>query len=281
MRKKIVWLLAWICCSVVLAQNDTTFLAKPLWAVNKATSIGYGSASVYDTYLSPLEYKGNSYSFLHERVSRTHFFDNKLIKQQFFSVNFTSSENPARNATAYSVIAEYRLGAHYPVWQKDNFRIRAGGVWDIGGGVIYNERNSNNPASAKAYTNLNVSVQSFFRWKSVLLRWQLDAPLAGAFFTPEYGESYYEISLGNYPNAVHFASIHNQRALLSYFSADFPVNNWTIRLGLQNSLYQTKANGLVSHLYTHNILIGLVSESLNLSGNKLKKVKIFKSALEE
>lgn len=281
MIHKTTWLLIWLCGSVALAQNDTILLAKPLWAVNKTTSIGYGSASVYDSYLSPLEYKGNSYAFLHERVSRTHFLGNKLIKQQQFNINLTSSENPAKNATAYSVIGEYRLGAHYPVWEKGRFRLRAGGVWNLGGGVIYNERNSNNPASAKAYTNLNVSVQSFFRLKSLLLRWQLDTPVAGVFFTPEYGQSYYEISLGNYPNAVHFASVHNQRALLSYFSADFPLNNWTIRLGLQSSLYQTKANSLVSHLYTHNILIGLVSESLNLSGKKLKKTKIFKSALDE
>lgn len=281
MINKTTWLLIWLCGSVALAQNDTILLAKPLWAVNKTTSIGYGSASVYDSYLSPLEYKGNSYAFLHERVSRTHFLDNKLIKQQQFSLNLTSSENPAKNATAYSVIGEYRLGAHYPVWEKGRFRLRAGGVWNLGGGVIYNERNSNNPASAKVYTNLNVSVQSFLRWKSLLLRWQLDTPVAGVFFTPEYGQSYYEISLGNYPNAVHFASVHNQRAVLSYFSADFPLSNWTIRLGLQSSFYQTSANNLVSHLYTHNILIGLVSESLNLSGKKLKKTKIFKSALDE
>ncbi|MBP1618591.1 MAG: hypothetical protein H6Q14_2418 [Bacteroidetes bacterium] len=278
---KISCLLMWLCGGIALAQNDTVLLTKPLWAVNKTTSIGYGSASVYDTYLSPLEYKGNSYSFLHERVSRTHFFDNKLIKQQLFSINLTSSQNPAKNATAYSVIGEYRLGVHYPVWQKGNFRFRAGGIWNFGGGVIYNGRNSNNPASAKAYSNLNASVQSFFRWKSMLLRWQLDTPLAGVFFTPEYGESYYEISLGNYPNCVHFASIHNQRALQSYFSVDFPLNNWTIRLGFQSSLTQTRANSLISHLYTHNIMIGLVSESLNLSGKKLKKTKIFKSALEE
>ncbi|OJU38542.1 MAG: hypothetical protein BGN96_03215 [Bacteroidales bacterium 45-6] len=281
MRKKMAWMLAWLCSGMAWAQSDTVLLAKPLWAVNKATSIGYGSASVYDSYLSPLEYNGNSYSFLHERVSRTHLLNDRLVKQQLFGLNLTSTENPAKNATTYSAIAEYRLGAHYPVWQRGNFRFRAGGVWNLGGGVVYNQRNSNNPASAKAYTNLNVSVQSFFRWKSLLLRWQLDTPVVGVFFTPEYGESYYEVSLGNYPNAVHFASIHNQRALLSYFSADFPVSNWTIRLGLQSSLYQTRANSLVSHLYTHNILIGLVSESLNLSGKRLKKTKIFKSALDE
>ncbi len=279
MRK--IGIFIWLLGSFAFAQNDTVSLAKPLWTVNKTTSLGVGSANVYDTYLSPLEYKGTSFSFLHERISRTHFSDNKLIKQQQFSLNFTTSENPAKNATAYSFIGEYRLGAHYPLWQYKNLRLRVGGIWNLAGGVIYNERNSNNPASAKAYTNLNVSGQLFYRWKSLLLRWQLDIPFVGAYFTPEYGESYYELSLGNHPHVLHFASFHNQRALQSYFSADFPVNNWTIRLGLQSSLYQTQTNNIVSHIYTHNLMIGLVSESLNVSGKKLKKVKIYRSALEE
>lgn len=267
--------------SYVSAQNDTESLSKPLWAVNKTTSVGFGSTSVYDTYLSPLEYTGNSYSFLHERISHTHFFNNKLVKQQQFGLYFTDTENPSKNGVEYSFIAEYRLGAHYPVWNYGKFRLRAGGVWNLAGGAIYNERNSNNPASAKAYTNLSGSVQSFFSWKFLLFRWQLDAPLLGMFFTPEYGESYYEISLGNHPNILHLASLYNQRALNSYLSVDFPLSNWTIRLGMQSSYNQTRANSLVSHIYTNNLMVGLVSESLNLSGKKLKKVRIFRSAMEE
>ncbi|MFV0546428.1 MAG: DUF3316 domain-containing protein [Bacteroides sp.] len=282
MKEKILCLLffAFAAASVV-AQNDSLTLSKPFWTVNKTTSIGYGQANVYDTYLSPLEYEGHSYSFLHERVSRIHFFENKLIKQQMFSLNFTGTDNPAKNSSEYSVLLEYRLGAHYPVWQHGNLRVRAGGIWNIGGGAIYNEHNSNNPVSAKAFTNLNLSAQAFFCLKSVLFRWQLDLPVVGVFFMPEYGESYYEISLGNHPNSVHFASFHNQRAIQSYLSADFPVSNWTIRLGLQNTRNQTKANDLTSHIYTNTLMIGLVSESLNLSGKKLKKTKAFKSALED
>lgn len=277
-----VYLLAWLCvCSAVIAQNDTVSLSKPIWAVNKTTSVGYGWASVYDTYLSPLEYTGHLFSLQHERLSRTHFCDKKLIKQQLLSLNATITDNPAKNANEYSILLEYRLGAHVSVWQYGNFRVRAGGVWNVGGGVIYNERNSNNPASAKAYTNLNLSAQTFYHWKSCLFRWQLDVPFVGAFFTPEYGESYYEISLGHYPNAVHFASFLNQRAVQSYVSADFPVNNWTIRLGLQSAYNQTKVNSLTSHIYTNTLMVGLVSESINLSGKKLKKMKIYKSALEE
>ena len=281
MKKVVLCLLLSSFAYFASAQSDSLVLSKPLWSVNKTTSIGYGAANVYDTYLSPLKYSGNSYSLLHERLSRTHFFDNKLIKQQIFRLNVSVTDNPAKNANEYSVIGEYRLGAHYPVWKRGKLQVRAGGIWNIGGGVIYNERNSNNPASAKAFTDLNLSAQTFYRLKGVLLRWQLDLPFVGAFFMPEYGESYYEISLGNRQNLIHFSSFHNQRALFNNFSADFPLSNWTIRLALQSDYNQTRANSLTSHIYTNTFMIGLVSESLNLGGKKLKKTKIFKSALDD
>jgi hypothetical protein len=285
MKKKRLWLLLGILfafCAWTTAQNDSAIvIPNPIWTVNKATSIGMGTANVYDTYLSPLEYKGNSYVFQHERVSRTHFFDNSLIKQQIFRLNYTSTENPAKNANEYSILGEYNLGAHYPIFHSGNFRLSAGGVWNLTAGVLYNGRNSNNPASAKAMTNLKGSAQLFYRWKSALFRWQFDIPFAGIFFSPEYRESYYEVSLGNHSGLIHFASLHNQRAVQSYLTSDFPVGNWTIRLGLQSSLYQNRGNSLTTHLYTHNFMVGLVSESLNLSGKRLKKNRVLKSDFYE
>lgn len=281
MKNCLFVLFVWGLAISAMAQSDSLYLSGRFWAVNKGTSLGIGSAKVYDTYLSPLEYTGTAYSFQHERISRKKKFDGKLIKQQIFNLNFTDTENPAGNASAYSLLGEYRLGFHYPVYAAGHFRIRTGAVWNIGGGVIYNERNSNNPASAKAYTNLNLSGQTFYQLGSCVLRWQLDIPFAGVFFTPEYGESYYEISLGNHSNLFHFSSFHNQRSLLSNLSADFPISNWTIRMSLQSSFLQTRANSLISHIYTQNILIGLVSESVNLGGRKLRKTSVFRSAFSE
>ena len=160
MRK--LWMLLWMLGSFAVAQNDTISLSSPLWATNRATSFGVGSASVYDSYLSTLEYKGNSYLFLFERLSRTHFFSNKLIKQQTFSLDLGLTENPARNNTTYSLMGEYKLGAHYPVWQHRNFRLRVGGLWNITAGTVYNERNSNNPALFRAYSNVLIPVARVF-----------------------------------------------------------------------------------------------------------------------
>lgn len=269
--------MACLCALPAVAQNDSLRLEKPFWTVNKATSVGYGSASIYDDYLSPLQYTGKSYLLQHERVSRTHFFKGKLVKQQFFSVLFADVDNPVKNSTEYAFQAEYRLGAHYPVWQQGNFRLMLGGAWEIAGGSIYNQRNSNNPAAVIAKTNLNASGQLFFRLKNVLFRWQADVPLAGAFFAPDHHESYYEISLGNHKNLVNFASFHNQRAFRSLLTVDFPVSNLTIRFGMQNWISQINNRGLVSHFYSNMLTIGLVSESFSLGGKKIKKTKAIRS----
>lgn len=273
-------LVLWSWALTTHAQEDSIRMEIP-WVVTKTTSFGYGTASVYDTYLSPLEYVGKSYTFQHERNSHSSLFHSQSYKQQLVTVNFTSTENLAKNATEYSLIGEYRLGFHKTTLEKGNWKLRVGGVWNIAGGMIYNQRNSNNPVSAKAFTNLNLSVQLFYNWKKVVFRWQLDTPIAGVCFSPEYRESYYEISLGNRSGLVHFASLHNQHALQSIFSADLPAKNWIIRVGIESSLYQTHINNLTSHIYSHSLMIGIVNESLSLNRYKSKKKPLYRSPFSE
>lgn len=259
--------------SSLYAQDDDKY-----YSTNKATSIGIGSSSMYDTYLSPLKYKGYSLRLLNERMKKRKWFNNNFTSQQLIELEFSSTENPAKNADEYSFLVAYTFGGHYHLLRTDKFRFSAGGLWNITGGALYNQRNSNNPASARAFTNVHLSAIAFYNWKSVTFRGQLDTPLFGMLFSPEYSQSYYEISLGNSVKIVNFASLHNQRALRAYFTADIPVSKVTVRVGYLGSFYQTKIHSLQTHNYSHNFMIGLVSESINLSGNKIKNNKIIDSS---
>lgn len=251
---------------------------KKYFSVNNSTAFGIGTANVYDTYLSPLEYKGLSFRLLNERMKKTSWFNNNFSWQQFIEVEFASVENPAKNAREYSFLAGYSWGGHYNLIQTDKFRFSAGGSWSLNGGVLYNQRNSNNPASARAYTNLNLSAIAFYRWNSVMLRGQLSSPLIGALFSPEYGQSYYEISLGNSVKVINFASLHNQRALRAYLTADIPISKYSIRVGYLGNFYQTKVRNIQTHHYTNSFIIGLVFESINIGGNRIKNNKIIDSS---
>lgn len=244
-----------------------------LKTTNSATLIGIGSASLYDTYLSPLKYKGTSIHLVHERMKHSSWFDNKFTQQQIYNLEFDWADNPAKNSTEYAILLNVKLGGHYKLIEKQNFRFSLGGLWGLTGGILYNQRNSNNPASGKVYTNINLSAIAVYNWKSLTFRGQLDTPLLGMAFSPHYRQSYYEISLRNSLDVLNFVSIHNQRAVDAYFTVDVPVNKVTLRLGYLGSFYQTKLQQIQTHNYTNSIMIGIVSESISFSGKNIRENK--------
>ena len=240
----------------------------PALTTNNSWMFGAGGANMYDTYLSPLKYKGYSLRVFNERMRRTTWFDYRFNKQQIIELEFAKGDNPAKNASDYSLLAGYRLGGHYTLFNQDNFRLGVGGLWNVNAGVLYSERNGNNPASARVYTNLNLSVMASYKLPWFAVRWQVDSPFMGMLFSPRYGQSYYEISLGNSTRVVNFASFHNQRALRNYISFDIPVNKYIIRVGYLGSYYQTKVHSLQTHHYTNSFVIGFPLEGVKQSRQK-------------
>lgn len=250
--------------------DDSSLSASIPLRTNNTISASIGSANMYDTYLSPLEYKGFSIHLMYEQMRRTTWFDYKFYKQQIFELDLSKGDNPAKNVSEYWALLSYRIGGHYMMYNTDNFRLGLGGLWDINGGVLYNERNGNNPASARAYSNLNMSVTASYKFKWGAVRWQIDSPFMGILFSPKYGQSYYEISLGNSVGLVNFASYHNQRALRNYISIDIPINKYTIRVGYMGSWYQTKVNEIQTHQYTNNFVVGFPIEGVKKPREKAR-----------
>lgn len=251
---------------------------KRYYSTNRSTVVAIGSSNMYDTYLSPLKYKGTSLRIIDEQMKKTSWFHDRFTRLQLIDLEVNSTQNPAGNAREYSILGQFSWGGHYNLLRTDKFRFAAGGLWNVAGGVLYNQRNSNNPASAKAYSNIDLSIIGFYSWKNITFRGQISTPLLGVLFSPHYGQSYYEISLGNSVGVINFASFHNQRALRGYFTADIPISKIMLRVGYLSALRQTKVHDIISHNYSHNFVIGLVSESINLSGNKIKSNKIIDSS---
>ena len=237
---------------------------------NNTITASIGSANMYDTYLSPLEYKGYSIHLMYEQMRRTTWFDYKFNKQQIIELEFAKGDSPAKNVTEYWGMLNYRLGGHYSIYRTNRLRLGIGGLWGVNAGVLYNERNGNNPATARGYTNLELSVTASYKFKRFAVRWQMDSPLIGMLFSPKYGQSYYEISLGNSVGVVNFASLHNQRALRNYLTVDIPIQNYTIRVGYLGSWYQTKVHNIQTHHYTNNFVIGFPIEGVKRSREKAR-----------
>lgn len=262
--------------STISGQDELPVSIKK--SANQSTLFGVGGMLMTDTYLSPLEYKGTSLSLLHERLNSSSFFKNKLLFQQQFFLQAASTKNPIGNAKSYFGNVDYKLNSFYPIYRVNSLRLFGGFGADLSLGGIYNIRNSNNPAQLKTSINLNASILALYQWRFLTLRWQISTPLLGAFFSPEYGHSYYEIFvLGNDKGTIHLGSPANQRGLRNYITVDYPVGKITFRGGYLRNYYRTNVNNLITSISSHQFVIGLVFESLSFGRRDVEKNDWLKS----
>ena len=240
--------------------------------VMRSTLFGVGHSNVFETYLSPLEYTGTEVRFLHESMRMTRLLGGKVSGQSLIQVNASYNKNISQTAEMYAGLVNWSYALHYQFRMNDDkLKILVGPMLDLNGGVVYNRRNSNNPAQAKAYGGLGASGRLLYKFRiaryPLTVRYQANLPLLGVMFSPEYGESYYEIfSLGNGGRNVVFTSLHNNPSLRQMVTLDFPIRNVTMRVGYVCDIQQSKVNNLKSHAYSHDFMIGFVRNLYLLRG---------------
>ncbi len=241
----------------------------------RSTLLGMGRISLYDTYLSPLDYTGNNIGFLQENTKMTSWMEDNVAAQHLFSIQLASARNKAKTAMEYAGNIEYAYGLYYRFSPLPDLKVFAGTQAEGLLGFIYNTRNSNNPVAAKANLNLALSAAASYELQirsfPFRLRYQFSTPFLGMMFSPEYGQAYYEISLGNNDNLVHFASFHNQLCMKNHFSIEFPVGSVTVRLMYLNAIYETNINEIETRIRSNSLMIGFSREFFSISGKK--KVK--------
>jgi len=278
--KNICIIISFLCIFYSLdAQTDT----DKSNSINEGTMIGIGGYHIKNTYLSPVIYAGTGIRFINERMKMLATSDQKISSYQALDIDLSSVRNPASTVAAIAGFADYSFGYHYRFQPFQSFKLLTGASVKGMFGFVYNTQSANNPIATHIDLDLNVSAMGIytFRIKNYPLtcRLQTDFPLAGALFTPAYGQSYYEIfGLGNTSGIVGFSSLHNKFAMRNYFSVDFSVLMITFRLGYLNSFYSTDIKNIQTRYISHNLLIGFVKEFITFSGKNLKKEHGFRSA---
>lgn len=254
------------------AQTDSLRAAvpKPLRPVTSAYTIEAGSAHLCDTYLTPLRYKGVHLGFSYERLQAMRFNPEKWIMQLDLSLGLDKTDNPARNATMWNLELRARWGmmARFTTPLR-GLRLAAGGSTGIEGGALYLDRNGNNPVSAKAAWTVNLTGMALYNMRlgrlPVTLRYQATLPCAGIFFSPDYGELYYEIYLGDTSGLAHGAWWGNRFVLDNLLTADLRLGATSLRLGYSGRIMSSKVNHIVTRRFTHAFTIGIAGEWLSLS----------------
>ncbi len=281
LRKIIIGLIAFfLWLPLMQAQEEQPY------AVTSATTVGIGHYNIMDTYLTPgsrIPYTGGGLRVMDERMKLTRLADSHISRQQVISVDLSYTESPGGSSRTMNGFIDYSLAYHYRFEPVKNLKLLTGASAHVMAGFIYSTRVSNNPASAKADLDLNISALALYNLSianyPLTLRYQMEVPFAGILFSPHFGQSYYEIfDQGNSSGIVPFSSFHNKQAMKNYLSVDFPIGKLMMRVGYLNSLYYLDVNGIQSHIVSHSVMIGLVKEFVAFRGKQLRQQSKYKSA---
>ena len=261
MSRLAVLLGAMLCCLPVgLAAQDADTANVSLPRAYRMRMVGIGSVNLLDTYLSPENYKGTEVRFvsLTSKPSRWKTLSQRIVHQGDVSVSHNRADNNDELAGfynfQYSLTHDWQLTEALSAW--------AGGGLDLTLGFVYNTRNSNNPAQAKASLNLSPAAGLAYAFsvkgKPWVVRYDATVPLVGVMFSPNYGQSYYEIfNRGNYDHNVVPTTVVATPSLRQMLTLDLPLFGRRFVVGYLGDYQQAKVNKLKYHNYTHALVLGV------------------------
>ncbi len=241
-------------------KTDTDLsLSRPLQA---GLLFGVGYSNQLDTYLSPMEYSGYQLSFLTSRERFTKWGDGNVSFQSLVQGAYSHTKNPARTATAWGGRLAYDAGWHYHWRLSDRLSLKAGGLLGVDLGFLYNPRNSNNPAQGRFGLDVSASAGGSYKFRirklPVLLNYQADLPLMGCMFSPQFGQSYYDISEGSRDHNVCFSHPGNALSFRHLLTLDLEFSRASLRFGYMGDIRQSHVNGIRMHDINHSFMIGYV-----------------------
>ena len=256
-----------LCPSVSIAQTDKVRAGERI--ITNSKMIGWGATNILDSYLSPEEYTGLDLRYISHTLRQRE--GSHIIHELIHQGNIAYVNNRAKNGREIAGNYNFQYGLHYlfGIWElgRNELQLEAGGNAELNLGFLYNTRNSNNPAQARAFINmmpvaaLTYNFHHPFRssnYRDFRLRYEVGMPLVGLMFSPNYGQSYYEIfSKGNYDHNLVPTYIGNAPSLRHFLTLDFPLWRATFRIGYQGEYLQAHVNKIKYHTYTHALLLGV------------------------
>lgn len=225
--------------------------------------LGIGPSRILDTYLTPEKFSGPGLTYLsiREQNDTSRHWTTTLEHE----IDFSKTEDRSGNASDLEGTYNIYLARYYNLRPNiKGLHLQVGAAANANLGFVYNLTSSNNPAQARAAFNIMPSATAtydftLFNGQRFSARYELNLPLVGLMFSPNYGQSYYEIfSRGNYDHNIvpttfiSAPTIRQQASIQWHYS-----HRWALRLAYLGNYQQAAVNSLKYHTYTHRFLIGL------------------------
>ncbi|WP_279188810.1 DUF3316 domain-containing protein [Prevotella melaninogenica] len=254
--------------AIILFALSSPTLAQDTLRSNKVITntqmLGIGAVNTLDTYLSPEEYTGTELRYISHSVREN---GTKLSRELVHQAQILSVRNRRENNNELGGFYNFQYNWQYALGQwnvgEGELRLKVGGGVDTRLGFLYNMRNSNNPAQAYGQVNIAPNAVAAYRFRlrnlPFQLRYEVQVPLLGLTFSPNYGQSYYEIfTHDNYDHNLVVTSPVSAPSLRQQLTLDFTVHHTTFRVGYLGDYQQAKINQLRQHVWSNLLVLGIV-----------------------
>ena len=227
-----------------------------------------GHTSALSTYLSPIKYSGKVYSVSGEWRKASQWNPEKLIMQFSGGVSYRDMLNPYHSAVMLGIDGNFSWGVGYRFNFPKQLQLTVGGSVAANGGCLYLTRNSNNPVSINARIGLNLNAALSWRTRigrlPIILEDEVTLPTIGGFFAPPYGETYYEIYLGNRKGLAHCGWWGNNFGIDNLLSLRLDLGRTALQVGYRYNYDSSHANHLNMAISAHSFVIGVIPHGLGI-----------------
>ncbi len=286
MKKILTLFLSLLCISVSLRANDLAVDAPRRSAIPAATefrprpvtgvyALEIGRRMVVSRYLAPVEYAGTEYAVAGAWWKAMPFAPERAMMQFDTRISgATTLLNPRKNTSMQGLDVEFDWNMR-AWWQlPQGFRVSVGGGMELDAGVLALLKNSNNPASVNVAASLGAAASASWTHRFGRLPVRADiylrAPLLGAFYMPGYGETYYEMLVGNHSGLVHCGWPGNHRKLDMHLTIRLDFGRTAMEVGYRYHFQRTQANNLVQRTLSNSFTIGVIPGGLGMKRRSIQ-----------
>lgn len=239
--------------------------------VMHSSLFGVGESTIYDSFLSPQWYTGTDLRFQCETMRMTSLMNGRIHNQSLLDINADINSNPVGNIDEYAAGIRYSQGWFYNFGDGNVIvpNTTSSTRWNYAAGLqasaylggVYINRSGNNPGQAKADVTIDASAMVTYDMHNgkyrFLWRYQMSVPMIGVAFSPNFGQSYYEIFvLKNYDHNILFAYPGNMPSFRSRLSIDVPLKRMDVRFAWALESSQARFNNLRYNNTSQSFMIG-------------------------